>query len=484
MILPTPPNVKAWSFSELQIHKYQEAIQFIDQLGIETNSINKPVARGEVLKFKRRIGVPKNSTPAHNQPGKLEPTPSQPEQKQKLPQKPHIKAIKSIPPPSTPYQIPYIPPTQNQPSQTQSQETPLENLPLLKLEDLKYVGAFKLPAGKIGDSQFEYGGTALAYNPERDSLFVAGHDWYQLVAEIKIPQITQSSNLEDLKTAEIIQSFADITDGKMNSVDEGGVKVGGLMVYNNKLYGTVYSYYDADGDQKLSHFVSPLNLDNPSDVSDIFQVGYLGAGFVSGYMTPIPEKWQSRFGGPVIVGQCCLAIISRTSLGPSASVFNPENLSENSPAAITPLVYYPISHPLATWDATDPNFNGSTVIPGGAFVNNSRSVLFFGRHGIGPFCYGGGDECKDPTSMYKGTHAYPYIHQIWAYDALDLLAVKENKKLPWEVRPYGLWKLELPFDHASKVIAGITHDPISNRIFISQSYTDSSRPVIHVFKIE
>src|SRR6188472_2888814 len=53
--------------------------------------------------------------------------------------------------------------------------------------DLGYLGAFNVPQGEIGRSTFEYGGTAIAYNPVNSSLFMVGHDWDQNVAEISIP---------------------------------------------------------------------------------------------------------------------------------------------------------------------------------------------------------------------------------------------------------------------------------------------------------
>src|SRR5688572_16635952 len=48
---------------------------------------------------------------------------------------------------------------------------------LIHDSDLAYLGAFRLPGGTLGDSSFDFGGTALAYNPVNDSLFMVGHDW-------------------------------------------------------------------------------------------------------------------------------------------------------------------------------------------------------------------------------------------------------------------------------------------------------------------
>jgi len=301
-----------------------------------------------------------------------------------------------------------------------------------------------------------------------------------------------------LATASVLQPFIDVSEGKMFTVDPYTIKVGGLMVYGGKLYGTAYSYYDADGNQVLSHYRSALNLSVKGDVQGMYEVGSLGAGFVSGYMTAIPSAWQSAFGGPVLTGQCCLAIISRTSYGPAVSVFDPNDLGVTHPVPDIPLVYYPSNHPLADWSATSPYFNGSTEIKGMVFPQNTRSVLFFGRHGIGTFCYGPGTSdptlagkpapggidsyCYDPEDSSKGTHAYPYVSQVWGYDAAALLQVKNGQVQPWSVQPYAVWSLHVPIAGAFR-IGGATYDPQTGRIFVSQECADTDcLPVIHVFQ--
>ena len=46
----------------------------------------------------------------------------------------------------------------------------------LQPPDLVYQGAFRVPGGSFAGSSFEYGGTALAFNPSNGSLFIVGHD--------------------------------------------------------------------------------------------------------------------------------------------------------------------------------------------------------------------------------------------------------------------------------------------------------------------
>ena len=108
-------------------------------------------------------------------------------------------------------------------------------------------------------------------------------------------------------------------------------------------------------------------------------------------------------------------------------------------------------------------------------------MLFFGRQGIGEFCYGTGEECSDPIDSSKGTHAYPYVHQVWAYDALDLQAVKEGMQQPWEVLPYAIWRLDEMDSVGGATNAGAAYDPGSGRVYLTERYGEN--PAVHVYQI-
>src|SRR5436309_2088984 len=104
--------------------------------------------------------------------------------------------------------------------------------PRLAASDLLYRGAFRLPAQVSDRKTFAYGGTALAYNPARNSLFAVGHDWYQLTAEVSIPRAVRAAKLHDLHRARFLQGFADATDGTIDQTGgTGSNKIGGQLVY-------------------------------------------------------------------------------------------------------------------------------------------------------------------------------------------------------------------------------------------------------------
>src|SRR5439155_27265644 len=108
--------------------------------------------------------------------------------------------------------------------------------------------------------------------------------------------------------------------------------------------------------------------------------------------------------------------------------------------------------------------------------------------------------CYDPADHNKGTHAWPYVHYVWAYDANDLKdsGLDVGQTLPWNVKPYAVWQMSLPFDGAYGVsvdngdattdmenrrLGGAAYDPATGRIFVSQGFDDGRTPLIHVYSL-
>jgi hypothetical protein len=399
-------------------------------------------------------------------------------------------------PAPTPPPAPAPAPASTPPPAPAPAQTPAPgNAALIQQASLRYRGAFRVPAGSFGGSTFSFGGTALAYNAANDSLYMVGHPYQNHVAEIRIPAtIVNSSNLSALSSATLLQSFTDPLEGRMGSLggnaDAGGSFIGGQLVHGGRLIGSASIYYDGDLRQRLSHFAGGLNLAARGDTTGFVQLGFtfvregvtIGAAFLGGPMTHVPSEWQSALGGPALTGQCCLAITGRTSQGPAAFAFNPADIGARSPVPVAPLVYYTTEHStLGEWGETGRLYNGTTNIKGMVLPNGTRSLLYFGTHGIGSFYYGGGR-----------TNAPPYIYQVWAYDVLDLAAVKAGQKQPWQVTPYATWELRLPFPTGPRTdpaIGGAAYDPATRRIFVSQMYGDSDGmesylPLIHVFEVQ
>ncbi len=417
---------------------------------------------------------------------------------------------------------------------------------LLLQSDLEYIGAFKVPKGNLGGASLgttlNNGGSGLAYNATNNTLIMSGPKSERLLTEINIPTPIISGNLGDLNTAITIQSPVDIANSNWDNlkIDKtaiaNGGRVGGFLFYNQKLIGSAYAYYDANYEAALSHFIaSPNWISSGTQFEGMYRVGNspiggVNGGFVGGYMANIPAAWQADFGGPALTGQAALSIITRTSYGPSVSVFDPDAIGILDPVPAKMIVGYPSTHQtLGTYGGTSLNFNMGTAVNGVVFPERSRSVLFFGRHGLGytglgDGCYGFGTSiyeeqgrtassvpntcdgvtitgenlcCYDPSNSEKGNHAYPYVYRIWAYDASDLAKVANatinsttgQQYEPWEIMPYAIWNIDLSFSPSSGIrdIKGIAYDNQSQRIYITQGSADvigfDNYPVIHVFKV-
>jgi hypothetical protein len=123
---------------------------------------------------------------------------------------------------------------------------------------------------------------------------------------------------------------------------------------------------------------------------------------------------------------------------------------------------------------------------GVALPEGTRTLLFVGSHGIGPWCYGTGGPggtCDDPVAQPRGGHAYPYVHQIWAYDMRDIVKVRRSHKSPWSPEPYGIWRFDLPFQNGGRRISGVAYDPAANRLYLAQWRGDGELPLIQVFDV-
>ena len=72
-------------------------------------------------------------------------------------------------------------------------------LPLFKHEGLKFEGAFRLPLTESGDSRIAYSEGTFTLSDDAKSFFVVGHAHHQAIAEMSVPKIIKSKNLDKLK---------------------------------------------------------------------------------------------------------------------------------------------------------------------------------------------------------------------------------------------------------------------------------------------
>ena len=352
--------------------------------------------------------------------------------------------------------------------------------------DFNYQGSFRVPYGD-GDNQssLAWGGAGLGYNPTNDSLFITGHTWHQLTAEISIPNLGQASDVSSLPQASFIQRPEDATDGKLPTISEPNEfsfgRIGGYLVDGDDLIVSGYHFYDAADSQVRSHLLTDTNLgasSNMVSLTDETKPRWLG-----GAMATIPSNWRDSFGGDTyMTGLAGISIVSNSSAGPAAATFTRESLSGTDQARL--VLGYPLSNAVdGPPEAQSDVWNLTSESRGMVFPEGTASVLYIGTHGVGSYCYGTGSECGDPIRFHQGTHAYPYRYQIWAYDADDLASVYRGEAAPDSLQPYDVWELDLPYSPTQHDIGGAAYDPATGRIFITQGFADGDNPVVHVYTV-
>ena len=111
-----------------------------------------------------------------------------------------------------------------------SDAAPPQELPLLRMKEFQYVGAFRLPSQKYGQSDLNYSEGPIAFNPDRKSLFIVGHAHQQAIAEFAIPELVDSTVLAELNMAgDPIQPFATILNRASGGNPEGNNRIGGML---------------------------------------------------------------------------------------------------------------------------------------------------------------------------------------------------------------------------------------------------------------
>jgi hypothetical protein len=365
--------------------------------------------------------------------------------------------------------------------------------PLLQQSDIVYQGAFALPKGTLGSSTFEYGGHGLTVyidpSTGKETLFMEGHMQDPgNVAQVEVPaSFVKSGDWNSLPKAKVLQNFAGI--GNLGSVDPGNqynaTFIYGLLAYGGRLIVGASNSYSSS---QVSSHGATTNLTLSSGGFSAFQKMNADAPVraTGGPMTLIPSEWQTALGGPALTGQCCISVISSTSSGPAATVFNPTQVGSATLSGKT-VLYYPLATPVCGSTgceaSTNSTFNLTTRVGGMAFPSGSRTLLFVGGHGTGKYCYGTAAECGNDTSMpdVKGPHAQPYRYQIWAYDANDLVAVKNGTKTTSTPKPYGVWPLSEMHNSGNPNIGGAGFSPTTGRLFITQDY--GPNPMVEVYQI-
>lgn len=364
-----------------------------------------------------------------------------------------------------------------------------------------YEGAFRMPASTYGSSSLNYSEGPIAYNGSRNSIYIVGHSHHQSIAEFAIPKLVNSYDVSALNmTDDPIQVFCTVLDRSTGGNSQNINRIGGMCTSPNGDGGSfllvnAYEYYDAPGDNSHTTItvMSPDDL-IASEVKGFYQYEG-GAGHTSGWISEIPDEWQSLLGGSHITGQSSgIPIISRTSVGPSAFVFTPSDFFDDqqmdSVVSTIPLLDFSLSDPLHE-DLSNAGLDNDlwthlSRATYGMIIPNTRTYMtigYSGGHDSG-VCY----KCTQDNGNLCGGYCAPmsndYYQYYWLWDMQDLVDVKNGLIIPYDVRPYDYGELATPFQNGNRQIGGASFDSENGILYLSIQKADreqgtySNPPVI------
>lgn len=348
----------------------------------------------------------------------------------------------------------------------------------LVIDDLEFIGAFRLSSDTFGDSSTNYAVGTLGLNPTNRSLFIAGHAQHNAIAEFAIPaELGTEGQIEDLPVVdEPIQPFAAPLDDTPTGNPDGIDRINGLFVDDGRLLVNAERWYDAAGTARDTTLVLAADdLDGP--VSGYFEMG--GAVHAGGYMSPVPSGWRALLDGPVLTGWASnTSIISRHSIGPSLFTFDPADIGADAVAAPDIATRVHMNFPYAGGRWLDPDALESE--PGGA--SDLWNVLATARYGfivpgtasflvvgsIGGVESGIGYKITQDDGRLCGGYC-PYRHDdvsnaYWLFDVNEILAA-DDVHLP---RPYAHGTWEVAYDDAGRhTVIGATFDPSESILYVA-----------------
>jgi hypothetical protein len=363
----------------------------------------------------------------------------------------------------------------------------LADLPLFDPAALGFVGAFRLPTGDFGASTVDYAQGPIALGADGVTLFVVGHAHHQAIAEFAIPPLGAGPAPADLPMAEAPrQPFAAILERAGGGNPQGLDRVGGLLLVPGpdgpQLLVNAYVYYDAPG--TVTH--TTLALRDPADLAGSPVDGPYafegGAGHTAGWLAPVPDAYRDALGGDHLTGHASgIPIISRTSVGPSAFAF--DTAAFDGPPGTVPttrLLDFDLDHPLhADLDADGDNplwthLSQATV---GVIVPGTRTYLTLGHSGghRGGVCYKCTQSDGHTCGGYCARDADDTDAYAWAWDLLDLVAVRQGRLAPYAVRPYAFGPLELPLLGPERRIGGGAFDADRGLLYLTALGADDSQ---------
>ena len=352
----------------------------------------------------------------------------------------------------------------------------------------EYLGAFRLPVKKYGNSRLSYLNGNFAINESNNSLFIAGHQHHQSIAEFSIPTLKKETKSAKLNLSENLQVFQSFLSNKsrLNNVQKIN-RVTGMEIIEGELFVNAVEYYDGKADNTHTTFIIRDITDlSKSKVDGFFSLQ--GAVHAAGWFSKIPKKWRSAFEASYMHGFASnLPINVRSSMGPSAFTSGVDAFSGiDESGGLIPtqtLMNYSVKKPLQKdlYNKSKKNSMWTEVSHAvyGFIVPNSSRYLVLGSSGGHDSGLGykitqkNGRVCGGPCA-YDPIDYYDYF---WMYDVEDFILSRDKKISPSSIKPSNYSKLTLPFakDIDGRNLIAADFDDKNNKLYLLLENTDRSQ---------
>jgi hypothetical protein len=381
-------------------------------------------------------------------------------------------------------------PATDEPEAPASQDLPAD---LIQPEELVYRGAFRLPGGETPPETFGYGGNAMTFNPDNNTLFISGHDRIAYgglpdgnqVAEVSIPAPVISANVEDLPFAEFVQDFQDVTAGYFTNLEE--IPKMGLQYLNRPETGPLLHLawgQHLQPQDAPSHAWINVDLTDPN-LEGVWFIGEQNLYSTSGYLFEIPAEWAESHTGGRYLATGRMRDGGQGGMGPTLFAYTPWNEDGSAPPSGTRLEEIPLLLYENVYNTPDitramDGYQHPDEWEGGAWMTTpagKTAVLFAGTKSTGAkYWYGyihpDGPEhpCVDPSHVgefticrladgspcppedltgccseeegtcvtYRGWWSTRWDAQLILYNPADLARVAAGEIESWEPQPYAV----------------------------------------------
>ena len=356
---------------------------------------------------------------------------------------------------------------------------------------MTYLGAFRLPGGEDPPLTFAYGGNAMTYNPDHNTLFITGHDRIAYgglpdgdqIAELSIPTPLISTNLDDLPYAAFVQDFHNPLAGQFTNLEE--IPKLGLQYLNHPATGPLLhvawgQHLQLEG--VASHGWFSADLESPNYRGSWF-IGDQNLYSTTGYMFDIPAAWADAYANSRYLATGRMRDGGQGGMGPTLFAYTPWGAGGTPPAAgthipETPLLLYANVYDTPNIERSMNGYQHADEWEGGAWlttVSGKAAVIFSGtksngtkywygwlnpaspeaacvdlshvdefltcRMADGSSCppedfSGCCDEAAGTCVTYRGWWSTRWDAQIIFYDPADFARVAAGELETWEPQPY------------------------------------------------